>query len=111
MSETEHDTQPTEASPEAPQKAVAAVNRFAAAHEGARAVTQFVGEGATRVTLIGTDGGVLGDVVVRDVATAEAVIAASDAEAAEWDRELAGAVTLPPGLRKKMAGYLTRRSG
>ncbi len=101
MTETAQDT-------EAPQKAVAAVNRFTAAHEGARAVVQFVGEGATRVTLVGTDGGVLGDVVVRDVATAEAVIAASDAEAAEWDRELAGALTLPPGLRKKMAGHLAR---
>ncbi|MDQ2722470.1 MAG: hypothetical protein M3Y19_04075, partial [Actinomycetota bacterium] len=76
-----------------------------------RAVIQFVGEGATRVTLMGTDGGVLGDVVVRDVATAAAVIAASNAEAAEWDRELAAAVTLPPGLRKKMAGHFARHSG
>jgi len=84
---------------------VVAVNRFTAAPEGARAVVQFVGEGATRITLVGTDGGVLGDVVVRDVETADAVVAASDAEAAEWDRELAGAVTLPAGLRKKMAGH------
>ena len=105
MSETAHETESPEASPQPPQKAVSAVNRFAAAHEGARAVVQFVGDGATRITLVGTDGGVLGDVVVRDVATAEAVIAASAAEAAEWDLELAGAVTLPPGLRKKMAGH------
>ncbi len=109
MSETAQENEPPETSPEtspaAPQKAVVAVNRFTATHEGARAVVQFVGEGATRITLVGTDGGVLGDVVVRDVETADAVVAASDAEAAEWDRELAGAVTLPAGLRKKMAGH------
>ncbi len=108
MSETAGKPEETESTTQAPAKAVAAVNRFAAAHEGARAVVQFVGDGATRITLIGTDGGVLGDVVVLDVATAEAVIAASDAEAAEWDRELAGAVTPPAGLRKRMAGHFAR---
>ena len=108
MSETAAQPEETEPTAPAPPKAVAAVNRFAAAHDGARAVVQFVGEGATRITLVGIDGGVLGDVVVPNVATAEAVIAASDAEAAEWDRELAGAVTPPAGLRKRMAGHLAR---
>ncbi|MEO9223110.1 MAG: hypothetical protein ABI251_15325 [Mycobacteriaceae bacterium] len=108
MSETAGKPEETESTTQAPSKAVAAVNRFAAAHEGARAVVQFVGDGATRITLIGTEGGVLGDVLVPDVAAAEAVIAASDAEAAEWDRELAGSLTLPAGLRKRMAGHLAR---
>lgn len=108
MSKTADAPASDETSVQAPPKAVAAVNRFAAAHEGASAVIEFVGQGATRITLVGTDSGVLGDVLVHDVATAAAVIAASDAEAAEWDRELSGAVTLPPGLRKRMAGPLAR---
>lgn len=94
---------------EVPRKALATVNAFVAAHgEAARAVVEYVGTGATRICLVGADD-TMGDVVVTDVATAQAVIDASDAERAEgWDRELVNTVRLPAGLRKKMGGYLAR---
>lgn len=93
--------EPTIASP---RGAVSAVNRFSAAHGGAAsAVVQPVSRGQVRLTLVGADG-TLGDVMVPDVATAENVIAASDATGAEWDRELAGSVRLSRDRRLRMAG-------
>ncbi len=108
MTDTATETSAQEPAVEVPHKSVAAINRFAAAHgEGAQAVLQYVGVGAVRITLVGTDG-TLGDVVVRDMATAEATVEASAAELGEWDRELTNAATLPEGHRRKMAGYLAR---
>ncbi|MGZ4574343.1 MAG: hypothetical protein ACXVXY_04990 [Mycobacteriaceae bacterium] len=94
----------------APRRDVSAVNKFAAAHgEGAQAVVEYVSTSAVRVCLVATDG-TMGDVVVRDLATAKAVIEASVAQLAEeWDRELVNTVKLPAGHNKKMAGYLARR--
>jgi len=87
-----------------PRGSVSAVNRFVASHgESARAVTQPVSRDQVRITLVGADG-TLGDVLVRDLGAAEAVIAASSATAAEWDRELSAAVTLTRANRLRMAG-------
>lgn len=113
MSETsakETATEEAAAAVTAPQRDVSAVNKFAAAHgEGAKAVVEYLGTSAARICLVGTDG-TLGDLVVRDVATAEAVVEASVADLADgWDRELVNLVTLRAGHNKKMAGYLARR--
>lgn len=87
-----------------PRGAVSAVDRFTASHGGvARAVVQPVSRGQVRLVLVGSDG-TLGDVMVPDVATAEAVVAASSATVAEWDRELAGSVRLSRERRLRMAG-------
>lgn len=92
----------------APRAAVAAVNRFVASHgESANAVIQPVSRDQVRVTLIGADG-TLGDVLVRDIDTAAAVIAASAATAAEWDREMSASVTLNRAHRLRMAGGRAR---
>jgi hypothetical protein len=92
----------------APARDVAAVDRFVAAHgEAASAVVQGVSLDQVRITLVGADGN-LGDVLVRDTATAEAVVEASTATWAEWDRELSGSVTLTPANRERMAGGRAR---
>lgn len=88
----------------APPRDVAAVDRFVAAHGGAAtAVVQGVSADQVRITLVGADGN-LGDVLVRDAGTAAAVVEASRATPAEWDRELAASVTLTRTNRLRMAG-------
>ncbi|UZJ26175.1 hypothetical protein RHODO2019_07120 [Rhodococcus antarcticus] len=92
----------------APARAVAAVDRFVAAHgEAASAVVEGVSCDKVRITLVGADGN-LGDVIVRDAATAAAVVEASTATGAEWDRELSGSVTLTRANRARMAGGRAR---
>ena len=56
------------------------------------------------VPLVGDDGA-MGDVVLPDVASAEAVVeAVADLERHEWDRETTAAVKIGPAHRRKMAG-------
>lgn len=87
----------------APASAVAAVDRFVAAHGGtASAVVQGVTRDQVRITLVGADGN-LGDVMVRDAETAAAVVEASRATTAQWDRELSGSVRLTQANRMRMA--------
>ena len=101
------------ATPEGPDprevsRSAGAVRAFAAAHGGsARAVVQGVAAHAVRITLVGGDG-ILGDVVVPDDETAQAVLAAAEVPAEEWDRELASAVGLSDAHRARMAGRAGR---
>ncbi|WP_460866930.1 hypothetical protein [Rhodococcus aerolatus] len=98
-----------EATPDGPDarevsRSAKAVTRFAAAHGGStRAVVQGVAAHAFRITLVGADG-ILGDVVVADAETADAVLAEAGVEAAEWDRELSASVELSAAHRARMAG-------
>ena len=94
----------------APSRTVAVVNAFVAEHgDPTRAVIQYMGNAGVRLTLVGSDGA-LGDVVVADVATAEAVCAAVDGvQVSEWDRETIAATVIGPEHRRKMAGPRARR--
>ncbi|MCP2170253.1 hypothetical protein LX83_007144 [Goodfellowiella coeruleoviolacea] len=83
---------------------------FVAAHGApARAVVERLGRAGARVVLVGADGA-LGDVVVPDVATGEAVCAAvPDLKLTEWDRDTTAAVTIGAEHRRRMAGPRARR--
>ncbi|RKT56344.1 hypothetical protein [Saccharothrix australiensis] len=85
--------------------AVKAAKAFVAAHgKSARAVVENVGRAGARVVLVGEDGA-MGDVFVRSVADAEALIAAvPDLEQHEWDRETTAQVKIGAGHRHRMAG-------
>ncbi|MGC5258727.1 hypothetical protein ACPXCG_20495 [Gordonia sp. DT218] len=97
---------------EAPQSVVASIKGFIGREGGsAKAVLQPIGAAGVRITLVGEQGGILGDRVVDDVATAEAVVEAVDGlEAAEWDRDLTSAATVSPSHYRKMAGWVARQS-
>lgn len=86
-------------------RAVKTAAAFVAAHgKPARAVVENVGRAGARVVLVGDDGA-MGDVVLPDVASAEAVVeAVADLERHEWDRETTAAVKIGPAHRRKMAG-------
>jgi len=88
-----------------PPKAVKSAAAFVAKHgKGSRAVVEPIGRAGARVVLVGADGA-LGDVVLADVATAEALVEqVADLEAAEWDRETTAALRIGPAHRHKMAG-------
>lgn len=88
-----------------PGWALKAVTAFVAAHgKPSRAVVENIGRAGARVVLVGEDGA-LGDVVLPDLATAEALVAAvSDLEPSEWDRETTAALRIGPAHRHKMAG-------
>lgn len=92
----------------APSDVVSSIRGFVAAAGGsAKAVLQPTGQAGVRVTLVGEEGGLLGDRVVADVATAEAVVDAVDGlETAEWDRELTSAANVTPKHWRKMAGWV-----
>lgn len=92
----------------APSDVVSSIRGFVAAEGGsAKAVLQPTGQAGVRVTLVGEEGGLLGDRVVADVATAEAVVDAVDGlEIAEWDRELTSAASVSPKHWRKMAGWV-----
>ncbi|WP_041407690.1 hypothetical protein [Segniliparus rotundus] len=92
----------------APAAAVKSVRSFLAAHGGSgNVLLQNIGQAGVRVTLVGKDG-VLGDNVVRDMATAKALVAAVDGleEPGEWTRDLVSAATPAPGHARKMAGWI-----
>ena len=80
------------------------------AEAGASAVIQPVGLAGVRITLVGADG-ILGDQVVEDLATANAVVASFDnVTVAEWERELTSIVTPKDGHFKKMAGWVANQT-
>lgn len=96
--------------PAVPAAALRSATEFVAAHgESARAVVENVGQAGARVVLVGADG-LLGDVMVADVATGEALVAAvADLELGEWDRETTASVKIGAAHRHKMAGPAGRR--
>lgn len=104
---------PTEAAPVAvPAKVRDSVASFAAQHGGsAQAVLQPIGRMGVRITLVGEDG-VLGDRVVKDLATAHAVIDAVPAvtPTEEWDRELISKANPRTGHWAKMAGWVAKQT-
>lgn len=105
------DATPSATAPELPKSAVKAITKFVAEHGGtASAVIQPVGVVGVRITLVGADG-ILGDQVVKDLATANAVVASFDnVTVAEWERELTSIVTPADGHFKKMAGWVAHQT-
>ncbi|ATQ27809.1 hypothetical protein D092_11065 [Rhodococcus ruber Chol-4] len=95
----------------APADIVKSLRSFVAAHGGsAKAVLQPVARGAVRITVVAEDG-VLGDRVVRDLATAHAVVEAlPGVTVSEWDREVTSIATPQQGHWKKMAGWVARQT-
>lgn len=95
----------------APAETTAAVRKFVAEAGGsAKAVLQPIGMAGVRITLVSGSDGVMGDEVVQDLATAQAVVAAVDGlEESEWDRELVSAATVKPSHYTKMAGWVARQ--
>ena len=75
------------------------------------AVLQPIGRVGVRITLVGEDG-VLGDRVVDDLATANAVVDSVEGLTAtsEWDRALTSIVTPQQGHWKKMAGWVAKQT-
>lgn len=96
--------------PKLPERTVKAIEKFLSEHGGtANAVIQPVGEGSVRITLVGEDG-VLGDQVVDDLATANAVVAAFDnVTVSEWERSVTSIVTPRQGHFAKMAGWVAKQ--
>lgn len=92
----------------APSDVVASIRSFVGREGGeAKAVLQPIGNAGVRITLVGEQGGILGDRVVDDIATANAVVDAIDGvEIAEWDRELTSAANVKPSHYRKMAGWV-----
>lgn len=88
-----------------PARAVRTAEAFVAAHGApARAVVENVGRSVARVVLVGADG-TMGDVVVPDAATGEALVArVADLTPADWDRETVSATKIGAAHRRKMAG-------
>jgi hypothetical protein len=95
--------------PALPRKAVAAANSFVGKHgRNTRAVVENLGQAGARVVLVGEDG-MLGDVMVSDVATGEALVDAVDGlTAGEWDAETTAALKIGPAHRRRMAGPRAR---
>lgn len=86
-----------------PRRAVTSAKAFVAAHgRPTRAVVEPIGRAGARLVLVGRDGA-MGDIVVPDVATGEAVVAAAGAQAAEWDRDTTAATNIGPKHRRRMA--------
>ena len=76
--------------------------------EPVKVVVQNLGISGARMVLIAPDGRV-GDVIVPDVATGNAVVAAEEAlEAAEWDSETVGQANIGPERRRSMGASATR---
>ncbi|MGC0364034.1 hypothetical protein ABH922_002018 [Rhodococcus sp. 27YEA15] len=105
------DATPSAPAPALPKSTVKAIATFVADHGGsASAVIQPVGGSGVRITLVGADG-ILGDQVVADLATANAVVASFDTvTVAEWEREITSIVTPAPGHWKKMAGWVAHQT-
>ncbi len=100
------------AAPSAPREVVGSIQRYVQRQGGAAtAVLQPVGEAGVRITLVGGDGGILGDRVVRDEATAQAVVDAVEGLTLsdEWTRELVSTATVKPSHWRKMAGWVAHQ--
>ncbi|MGB3696292.1 MAG: hypothetical protein WBA05_02555 [Gordonia sp. (in: high G+C Gram-positive bacteria)] len=95
----------------APSEVVSSIRKFVAAEGGsAKAVIQPIGAAGVRITLVGAEGGILGDRVVDSVAIANAVVDAVDGlESAEWDRELTSVANVRPSHWRKMAGWVAHQ--
>ncbi len=110
MSEDTAET--TIAAPDAPAGVVRSIRAFVE-HAGgsATALLQPVGDAGVRITLVGGDGGILGDRVVRDEPTAHAVVdaVAGLVVAEEWTRELVSRATVAPSHWRKMAGWVAHQ--
>lgn len=100
-----------EQAPSLPSHTVDAIKKFVAEHGGsASAVIQPIGLAGVRITLVGADG-ILGDQVVKDLATANAVVASfDDVTVSEWDRAITSIVTPRKGHFQKMAGWVARQT-
>lgn len=85
-------------------KQLASAGAFVARHGGsARGVVEPIGRSGARVVLVGADGA-LGDVMVRDAAAGDALVAAVDGlEAAQWDSDTVAATVIGPEHRRRMA--------
>ncbi|EGD56113.1 hypothetical protein SCNU_04616 [Gordonia neofelifaecis NRRL B-59395] len=96
----------------APADVVASIRKFVAAEGGsAKAVVQPVGAAGVRITLVGAEGGILGDRVVDSVETATAVVDAVEGlETAEWDRELTSVANVAPSHWRQMAGWVAHQT-
>ncbi|MFW0794631.1 hypothetical protein AAFP30_12540 [Gordonia sp. CPCC 205515] len=92
----------------APDDVVSSIKGFISREGGsAKAVLQPIGAAGVRITLVGESGGILGDRVVPDTATAEAVVNAVEGlETAEWDRDLTSAANVKESHYRKMAGWV-----
>ncbi len=95
--------------PAPPPKAVATATRFVNEHgESSRAVVENLGRAGARIVLVGEDG-MLGDVMVADIQTGQAVVGAVEGlTAAEWDAETTGQLRIGQEYRRKMAGPRAR---
>lgn len=94
----------------APRDAVAAAQAFVDAHgKPTRAVVEYLGRAGARIVLVGADG-ILGDIVVPDMASGEAVCASvADLVVSEWDRDTTAAARIGAAHRRRMAGPRARR--
>lgn len=90
------------------QGVISAIKKYVAREGGsATAVLQPIGAAGVRITLVGGEGGILGDQVVADLDTAKQIIDQIEGvEIGEWDRELTSVATVRPGHYKKMAGWV-----
>lgn len=95
----------------APAGVVRMVSSYVKRNGGtATALLQPIGDAGVRITLVAADGGILGDEVVKDVDTAQAVVAAVEGVTVseEWTRELVSTANPRPGHSRKMAGWVAR---
>lgn len=101
---------PADRTPTLPARTVSAIKKFVTEHgDSASAVIQPIGLSGVRITLVGADG-VLGDQVVSDLATANAVVASFDTvTVAQWERELTSVVTPRQGHFQQMAGWVAKQ--
>jgi hypothetical protein len=88
---------------------LAAARNFVARHgKPSKAVVEHVGRVGARVVLVGADGA-LGDVMVADNETGEALVeAVADLELATWDAETVNATQIGPEHRRRMAASWLR---
>ncbi|GAA2359012.1 hypothetical protein GCM10009854_41910 [Saccharopolyspora halophila] len=94
----------TEQSAAPAPKVVATAKAFVADHGGAaRAVVEGIGRMGARVVLVGEDGQ-LGDVMVPDVATGEALVEKVDGlTGSDWDADTTAALKIGAAHRRRMA--------
>lgn len=106
------DAESAPAGPTLPRDVVASITKFVAREGGsATAVLQPIGAAGVRITLVGKEGGILGDRVVADIDTARAVVdAVAGLSEGEWDRELTSVTNVEPGHYRKMAGWVARQT-
>lgn len=108
---TDDEKSGTQQKVEAPTEVVASVRKFVEREGGsAKVVLQAIGDAGVRITLVGDANGILGDRVVPDLATAQAVVDAVDGlEITEWDRDLTSETTVSTSHYRKMAGWVARQ--